>query len=236
MTLVIGLKGADGIVLASDSQATYGELKQSQTKLFAMKYGLVWGSAGPFAATQDLYTALEATDLPADPGREKAKAAIGEAMVSTIEKLPGNDGPKPPFEALFAWYDAADGRHYLLRGHRNGQVEFDRTYGAIGSAEGLGRFGFTRNEFLRFSTLPLGTTRLVTYMVAEEAVKASSKAVDLPIQLALASRGEARVLRPDEIEGTSNAVDLYRERQRELLIGDSRPSGEGRRGIKPRPH
>jgi ATP-dependent protease HslVU (ClpYQ) peptidase subunit len=235
VTLVVGARGADGVVLASDSQATYGELKQSQVKLFKMSYGVIWGSAGPSSATQDLYTALDATELPSNPCREEAKAAIQAAMRSTIAKLPDEGGAKQAFEGLFAWYDAKDDRHYLLRGTRNGHVEFDQTYGAIGSAENLGRFGFTRTEFMRFRTLPLETTRLVTYMVAEEAVKASSKGVDLPIQLALVSRGEARVLSADEVEGTSNAVGFYRERQRELLTGDTQLPGYGQRGIRPRP-
>jgi ATP-dependent protease HslVU (ClpYQ) peptidase subunit len=232
VTLVVGLRGADGVVLASDSQATYGELKQSQTKLFKMKYGLIWGSAGPFAATQDLYTGLEAADLRPNPGREEAKALIADAFGSIIKRLPDDGGSRRQFEALFAWYDANEKRHYLLRGLRNGHVEFDPAYGAIGSAETLGRFGFTRTEFLRFRTLPLETTRLITYMVAEEAVKASSKAVDLPIQLAFVSGGEARILSQAEVEGTSNAVGLYRERQRELLTGDGRPPTVAPKGIK----
>lgn len=235
MTLVVGLRGADGVVLASDSQATYGELKQSENKLFKMSYGVIWGSAGPFSATQDLYTAMEGAKLSSNPNREEAKAAIQAAMRSTIAQLSDEDGVKQSFEGLFAWYDASEERHYLLRGLRNGHVEFDRTYGAIGSGENLGRFGFTRTEFLQLRTLPLETTRLITYMVAEEAVRASSKAVDLPIQLALVSRGEARVLRDDEVEGTSNAVGFYRERQRELLSGGGQASGDGQRGIRPRP-
>jgi hypothetical protein len=235
VTLVVGLRGTDGVVLASDSQATYGELKQSQTKLFRTAYGVIWGSAGPFSATQDLYTALEAAELPPNPNRERAKAAIQAAMRVTIDRLPDEGGVKPAFEALFAWYDGGEARHYLLRGTRNGHTEFDQTYGAIGSAENLGRFGFTRTEFMRFPTLPVETTRLITYMVAEEAVKASSKGVDLPIQLALVSRGEARVLRADEVEGTSNAVGFYRERQRELLTGGSQLPGDGQPGIRPRP-
>jgi hypothetical protein len=98
----------------------------------------------------------------------------------------------------------------------------------------LGRFGFTRTEFLQPRTLPLETTRLITYMVADEAVKASSKAVDLPIQLAFVSGGEAKILGADEIEGTSNAAGFYRERQRELLTGVSHPPSDGQRGIRPR--
>jgi 20S proteasome alpha/beta subunit len=223
------------VVLASDSQATYGELKQSQTKLFKTRGGIIWGSAGPFAATQDLYTGLEAAELPDSPDREAAKAAITKAMASAIRNLHDGDGGKLPFEALFAWYDSGAERHYLLRGLRNGQAEFDRHYGAIGSAESLGRFGFTRVAFLRFDTLPLETTRLVTYMVAEEAVKASSKGVDLPIQLAFVSRGETRVLRSDEVEGTSNAAGLFRERQREILITDIRHPDAGQKGIRPNP-
>jgi ATP-dependent protease HslVU (ClpYQ) peptidase subunit len=235
VTLVVGLRGADGVVLASDSQATYGELKQSQNKLFKMPCGVIWGSAGPFSATQDLYAALEVVELPSNPSREPAKAAIQGALRAAINGLPADAGIRPPFEALFAWYDESEKRHYLLRGLRNGHVEFDRTYGAIGSAENLGRFGFTRTEFMRFRTLPLETTRLITYMVAEEAVKASSKSVDLPIQLAFVSRGDARVLRGDEVVGTSNAVDIYRERQRELLTGDTPTPSHGQRGIRPRP-
>jgi 20S proteasome alpha/beta subunit len=220
MTLVVGLKGADGVVLASDSQATYGELKQSEQKLFRTSYGVIWGSAGPFSATQDLYSALEAADLPANPGREEAKAALQSAMGDTVEKLPLDGGIKPPFEALFAWYDATESHHYLLRGHRSGHVEFDPTYGAIGSASILGRFGFTRTEFVRLPTLRLKTTELVAYMVAEEAVRASAKAVDLPIQIGFVSRGETRILRDDEIEKADGVANLYRERQRRLLIGD----------------
>jgi ATP-dependent protease HslVU (ClpYQ) peptidase subunit len=233
VTLVVGLRGADGIVLASDSQATYGEVKQSQPKLFHMSYGVIWGSAGPYGATQDLYATLEVADLRPNPGREEAKTVLGDAWKATVEELRGREDAQP-FEALFAWHDSEDRRHYLLRGLRRGHVEFDPVYGAIGSAENLGRFGFIRNEFLPLPKLPLERTRLIVYMVAEEAVKASSKGVGLPIQLAFVSRGEAGVLRREEVEGTSNAVGLLRERQRELLMPDGGSIEGTPKGIRPR--
>lgn len=147
MTLVLGLQGKECVVLASDSQATHGELKQSQPKLFKTNHGIVWGSSGPFACTQDLYTALEAADLSACPGREEAKSAIRSAMRTARATL-GQGGPPAHFEGLFGWYSNDENRHYLLWARQDGHVEFERPFGAIGSGSTLGRFGLVRSEFL----------------------------------------------------------------------------------------
>lgn len=122
------------------------------------------------------------------------------------------------FEGLFGWYASHEKRHYLLWARQDGHVEFERPFGAIGSGSPLGRFGFVRSEFLEYDGLPLEVTELITHMVAEDAVRASAKGVDLPIQLAFVCRGEARILRPEEVEGISNAVDAFRESQRDFLI------------------
>jgi len=156
-------------------------------------------------------------DLPPNPGREKAKGAIREAMLSAAGGLPPvGDGSR--FDALFAWYDAAGDRHYLLRATQAVHTEFEHSVGAIGGAVSLARFGFSRSAFLRFDTLPLETTKMVTYMVAEEVVKASSTGVDLPIQIATVSNGDTHILRPDEIEAIDDTANYFRERQRDLLV------------------
>jgi 20S proteasome alpha/beta subunit len=220
------------VVLASDSQATHGELRQSQPKLFKTKHDIVWGSSGPFACTQDLYTALEAADLGASPGREEAKSGIRAAM-RTATASNDQTGEPPRFEALFGWYAADEKRHYLLWARQDGHLEFERPFGAIGSGSTFGRFGFVRAEFLEYEALPLEVTELVTHMVAEDAVKASAKGVDLPVQLALVCRGKSQILRPDEVKGISDTVDAFRESQRDFLV-ESRPTfGERRRsGIR----
>ncbi|HVW46248.1 MAG TPA: hypothetical protein VHA76_04280 [Solirubrobacterales bacterium] len=236
MTLVVGLQGKEGVVLASDSQGTHGEIRQSQTKLFKTDYGLIWGLAGPFAAAQDLYTSLEEADLKANPGREVTKSTIREAMLATAGDLRTGTGQAPRFEGLFAWYDAASGRHYLLWARQDGHVEFERPFGAIGSGSVLGRFGFARSEFLEFGTLSLELTKMVTHMVAEEAVKASPKGVDLPIQIATASHGETHVLRRSEVSAIEDTVAFFRESQRELLLTSDAPPAEGGiGGLRPGP-
>jgi 20S proteasome alpha/beta subunit len=236
VTLVVGLQGKDGVVLASDSQGTHGEIRQSQTKLFKTNYGLIWGSAGPFSGTQDLYTSLEGADLEPNPGREVTKAAIREAMLTAAANLGTGAGPSPPFEGLFAWYDGVGDRHYLLWARQDGHVEFERPFGAIGSGSVLGRFGFTRTEFLDFRALPLELTKMVTHMVAEDAVKASPKGVDLPIQIATASHRDIRILRSSEVSAIEDTVAFFRESQRELLITSEAPPADGGvAGLRPGP-
>jgi 20S proteasome alpha/beta subunit len=230
VTLVLGLQGQECVVLASDSQATHGGLRQSRPKLFRTKHHILWGSAGPFACTQDLYTALEATELNINPDREEAKAAVKAAMSAVHVAQDESPGPTARFEGLFAWYAAEESRHYLLWARQDGHVEFERPFGAIGSGSDLGRFGFVRSEFLEYDGLPLEVTELITHMVAEDAVRASAKGVDLPIQLAFVCRGEARIVRPEEVEGISDAVDAFRESQRDFLI-KPQPSAEGERFV-----
>jgi ATP-dependent protease HslVU (ClpYQ) peptidase subunit len=236
VTLVVGLQGKDGVVLASDSQATHGEVRQARAKLFKTHYGVIWGSAGPFAGAQDLFTTLEGLDLAPNPGREVMKAAIRKAMLSVADSATPAEGPTPQFEGLFAWYDGVDGRHYLLWARQDGHVEFERPFGAIGSGAVLGRFGFARSEFLKFDTLPLELTKMVTHMVAEEAVKASPKGVDLPIQLATVEGGDTQVLRAGEVNAIADTVSFFRESQRELLITHEPPAEEDEvGGLRPRP-
>jgi hypothetical protein len=213
---------------------THGEIKESQTKLFKMSCGVIWGSSGRASATQDLYAALEDTNLPANPGREETKRVIREAMGQAANGLPAV-GDASRFEALFAWYDSVGDRHYLLWATQAAHTEFQRSSGAIGGVTTLARFGFTRSAFLRFDTLPLETTKMVAYMVAEEVVRGSSHGVDLPIQVATVSNGDSHILRSDEVDAIDDTANLFRERQRDLLVTTEPSTDAPRKGIRPRP-
>lgn len=234
MTLVAGLKGHQGAALASDSQSTHGQLREPSPKLFKTEYGIIWGSAGPYLGTQDLFTAMKSTGLPVNPSREEAKAAIREAMMTVRANLAAGEEEPAPFEALFAWYDAKDGRHYLLRCWGNGRVEFEPRYSSIGGVAAFGRFAFSRHEFLELDSLPIEVTKMVAHMVAEDVVRASAAGVDLPIQLAVVNEGEAQILRPAEVQAIGDTVGAFREAQRELLVPSELPgTGTPRKGIRP---
>jgi hypothetical protein len=209
-------------VLASDSQGTHGGMKRLTPKLFKTKSGLIWGSAGPLAAPQALYTELEKLDLRHNPHREEAKAGIRHAMRATAADLTPPEDKRPRrFEALFAWYGAGDRRHYLLRAQHDGQAEFMTQYGAVGSSKQLaefGFFGFSRSEFLGFQTLPLETAKMLAYMVAEDAVHASAQGVDGPIQLAVVESGEVSVLGDKELQPVRDTAAAFQMHQLDFLV------------------
>lgn len=227
MTLIVGLRGAESVVLASDSQGTHGAMKQTRRKLF--KSGsLIWGTAGELAASQTLFTELEKVGLGSHPDRDSAKAGIQQAIRATAAQ---EVGPRTAgdgwFEGLFAWYSAKDRRTFLLRARHDGRVEFMPLYGAVGSSAQIGEvgfFGFSRSQFLDYETMSLEQTKMLTFMVAEDAVKASAKGVDLPIQAAVARAEETTVLHDDELKAVNDTVTAFRMHQLDFLKRPEAPS------------
>jgi 20S proteasome alpha/beta subunit len=233
MTLIVGLRGADGVVLASDSQGTHGALRRSVPKLFKTDSGVIWGTAGPLAGMQALFTEFEKATLEPNPRREDAKAGIAAAMRASASALVKQEREEG-FEGLFAWFDSADRRHYLLLARGDGHTEFMTPYGAIGSSRHLGHFGFSRSAFMEYRTLQLETVKMLTYSVAEDVVKASAKGVDGPIQMAVVNGESAAVLSGDEIQpvgGTAAAFQLYQLEHVKRVGGADRENGHG--GIVP---
>lgn len=235
MTLIVGLRGADGVVLASDSQGTHGALRQSVAKLFRTSSGVIWGTAGPLAGMQALFTEFEKVALEPNPRREDAKAAIGEAMRASAAGLVKQAREQQEwFEGLFAWFDAADRRHYLLLARGDGHTEFMTPFGAIGSSRQLGHFGFSRSAFMGYKTVQLETAKMLTYSVAEDAVKASAKGVDGPIQMAVVSGGSAAVLTDDEIQPVGDTAAAFQLHQMDFVKRVDGTEREGQRdGIIP---
>lgn len=224
MTLVVGLRCGASAVLASDSQGTYGSLKKATPKLFQSKARIIWGIAGPIAATQILYTKLDATELSANPDREAARNGIKQAMIEASEDLrvpDSDDAAIDQFEGLFAWHSASEKRSYLLRARSDGVLEFERQYGAVGSSRRLAEFGFfalNRSEYLDYASLPLETAMMLAHMAADDAIRASAQGVDGPTQLAVVTASEAAILEEDELRPIRDTASAFRMHQADFLV------------------
>lgn len=218
-------------MLASDSQGTHGALRRTTPKLFRTE-GLIWGTSGPLAGSQAVFPILQGAKPGKDPRREETKRIVSETMRQASQELaePAR-GSGEWFQGLFGWYDRAEDRHYLLRARHDGVVEFMRPYDAIGSSADLGSFGFARAAFLDYKTLPVETTKMLAYTVAEDAIRASARAVSLPIQMAVASDGQAAVLGEPDLEPIRDTAAAFQMRQRDFLIrsgaGELEPGDSG---------
>jgi 20S proteasome alpha/beta subunit len=240
MTLIVGLRCGDSAVLASDSQGTYGSLKKTTPKLFRSDAGIVWGTAGPLAAAQTLYTKLESLGLDQNPGREAAKAGIKQAMLATADDMrtPGTgELAGGSFAGLFVWYAEREERAYLLRVHSNGDAEFERQYGAVGSSKQLAEFGFlgfNRSEYLDYNSLPLEAAKMLVHSVANDAVRASAQGVAAPIQLGVVTASEAAILEEKDLQPVRDTASAFRMYQADYLVrADDGDGGVGDSGLVP---
>jgi hypothetical protein len=153
--------------------------------------------------------------------REQVRTEIKRAMLATAQQVDPEAGKGEAwFEGLFGWHSRREGRGFLLRARPDGHTEFEPNYAAVGSSRQLGEFGFfgfSRAEFLDYRTLPLETSKMLTMMVAEDAVKASAQGVSLPIQLAVASTDATSALGAEELEAVTDTVTAYRMHQLDFL-------------------
>lgn len=109
MTLVLGLRCHGGVVLAADSQRTEGGLRDSIPKLFATRAaGILWGTAGTIAITQELFALMRELDAPAGLPRYPTRDAIVRALREAVRRATDSmDSPSPAassVDGLFAWY------------------------------------------------------------------------------------------------------------------------------------
>ncbi|MCY3603151.1 MAG: hypothetical protein OXH12_08730 [Chloroflexi bacterium] len=103
MTLVIGLSSDNGIVLASDSQVSIGDVSVRGQKLHVSNDGkFAFGLAGDGAIIQHLVRDLKKETLPEDPEetRDLLEVLFGRRMADLRELAETSLGPGFPVEAL----------------------------------------------------------------------------------------------------------------------------------------
>jgi proteasome beta subunit len=237
MTLVLGLRCRDGVVLAADSQRTEGNLRQMVPKLFTSPARIIWGTAGSIAIQQELHAILEQADVPPQPGRTQVRDLVVAATREAVHRATSAmDDPSPvatEVRGIFAWYSAAENRTYVLRANGKGYAEFADTYAAVGAPADFARFALGQSEHLEYASLPLEATKMVAYKVADDVIRASARTVGHPIQMAVVTPTQAAVAPTVEVRGLSDTVAAFREHQRNFLVREEPREERADTGIRP---
>ncbi|MDQ6915376.1 MAG: hypothetical protein M3155_06140 [Actinomycetota bacterium] len=225
MTLVLAIRCRDGVVLASDGQATTDAAgqptKQAARKLFDVAGRIAWGAAGSVGLQQTLRSELAALDARRGHAPALRRALAGLVIPIQQEALrdyvpqPGSD--PPDLACIFAWWDRA-GPSILSIPRTGSDHQFHPRYSAIGSGDIFADFAMASVAHLGTADLGLEHAKMVAYKAIADAIEVAAVYVGPPIQMYAVTRAGARSVPRAEVEGElAGSVDAWKARQRESL-------------------
>jgi 20S proteasome alpha/beta subunit len=240
MTLILAIASKDGLVLASDSQATFStsgqEVKGPTEKLYCPWTNVAWGASGHGGVIQHVEEALRQGLMPATRfekhDRARVRKALADAVAGAIRplltsrmlNLPGVTPPHTGY--LFTGY-ATDGPFLLEVGADLLDQEHLRAgqgYAAIGSGDIFPYFALASLAHFRVGERHLAEAKLVAYRVIEDAISVAARGLGPPVQMVEVKQGQgpgaparARKLPPDEIKILQDQVLGWKQLESETL-------------------
>ena len=225
MTLVLAIRCGEGVVLASDGQATTDAAgqptKQPARKLFDVGGRIAWGAAGSMGLQQTLRDEL--ADLAPDGrGAAALRRALAGAVIPIQQEalrdyVPQPGSEPPDLACIFAWWDR-DGARILSVPRTGSDHQFHLGYSAIGSGDIFADFAMASVAHLGTADLSLEHAKMVAYKAIADAIDVAAVYVGPPIQMYVVTAGGARPVPREEIEGgLAGSVDAWKARQRETL-------------------
>ena len=226
MTLVLAIRCREGVVLASDGQATTDAAGQPTRlevqKLFEVGGRIAWGAAGSVGLQQALADRLadeeDAVLAQPDPRGALADAVIPIQQRALRDFVPHPGAQPPDLACVFCWLDG-DGSPRIFSIPRTGSDhQLHDGHAAVGTGDIFA-------DFAMVSVAHLGTPSLTTEQAKMVALKAIADAISVaavylgpPIQMSVVTATGVRVVPRAEIEGAlSDSVDAWKARQRESL-------------------
>ena len=225
MTLVLALRCREGIVLASDGQATCDAAGQPTRapvrKLFDVGSRVAWGSAGSIGLQQTLQAELGALNGHSDdPGqlRRRLASIVTPLQQEAMRDFVPHAGADPPeLACLFCWCDAGGPR--ILSIPRTGSDhQFHQRHAAIGSGDIFAEMTVRSIAHLDSLELSLEQAKMVAYRTVADAIEVAAVFLGPPIQMYVVTTDGTQRVPQDELDGgLADAVELWRARQREAL-------------------
>ena len=226
MTLVLAIRCREGVVLASDGQATTDAAGQptrlAVQKLFDLGGRIAWGAAGSVGLQQALAERLDdqaGAVLAADDPRQGLVDAVIPIQQRALRDFVPHPGAQPPdLACVFCWLDAAGAPRIFSIPRTGSDHQLHEGHAAVGTGDIFA-------DFAMVSVAHLGTPDLTTEQAKMVALKAIADAISVaavylgpPIQMSVVTAGGVCAVSRTEIEGgLSDSVDAWKVRQRETL-------------------
>jgi ATP-dependent protease HslVU (ClpYQ) peptidase subunit len=228
MTLVLAIKARDGIVLASDSQATSGtdamRTRGAARKLDDLHGRIAFGCSGSSGLRQRVVAGLREQLSPADCREpiERLRHRI-HAIVNPLQQqaraehvdLPGTH--PPCLELLFV--GVTDGRSWIYEIAGDGKEEEHELAEAIGGARHYAIHGMVYHQHLELPQRPLKQVRLAAYRVLLNTILADGTgAIGVPVQMYEARESGVRLVTLSELKVMHDTLNALKEQERDLWV------------------
>ena len=246
MTVVIGIICSDGVIIATDSQTTSGNVALPAIKARTINgAAAVWSAAGSVYVIEEVQAALAAkveTQLQND-GENKWKRMFSDPDVNAIREhfanvvrsamrscyeaaMPGYIPPEfPPGQHMFGTDFLFSGighdEKFLLEIASDGQMNWhtDRGFYAMGSG---GEFATVAMElmkpYVQTTPLDLKLGQIVAYRTIETTCDVSAGLVSGPVQMVVADSNGARVLTKEDLYDVQELVERWKLLERNLFL------------------
>lgn len=205
MTLILALPTEEGIVMASDTQYTSGEVRSSGVKIYPINAHCAWAGAGEVPLIQRVQEAIR--DLPAQRALQELRDTLAQVVRQAVHALieldvltefvqadPAQLLGLHPGDFIFAEY--LEGRPCLLHIAANGTPEWIPGFFASGNGA---NFAYALLQKYQDVPLSLESAALLAYRVIDETIQVGAYGLDYPIDIWL--------LRPEGI-GRLEAAEL----------------------------
>lgn len=216
MSVALGLRSRDGLILAADSQATAlsgGLPMRSQTeKVRLLGSHIAYAAVGSEGLQQRISRALEDKVELLTPHQDRTRLA--ETIYSSANALQRKtvDGwtkvrstEEPHWGGVFCG-SAADGP-WMLEIDPSGEWQFHDDFVAAGCASALVHLVVMDAKHLHLSQRPLRAAQIVALSAVQLACQASAAHICEPVQMAIVGEQGARVLAPSELADIANMAE-----------------------------
>jgi proteasome beta subunit len=230
MTLILGLICADGVVLASDSQATYmtggQQVKGNITKLVPQWNNVVWAASGNVGVAQHVsrmfreHTALQSAayfeNRNADTALKEICEALRPSLHSYFTALLNLSNSNPWTSFIFCgWVKDGPllfelGADLIASDHR------EAGYAAIGSGDVFPYFALASLEHHRVRERTLSMATLIAHRIVNDAINVAAYGLGPPVQMITVPRGGPAEVR-DDIAAIQDGVREWQQIERDAL-------------------
>jgi 20S proteasome alpha/beta subunit len=251
MTLILALRHSDGLVLASDSQATAMTASQpvrlsTVDKLFLVRDAVGWGASGSVGLIQQVQNAISSQDqgivkdLENKGAETAAKRIFGlinpiqkEGIKGHISELaPGQ--PPPNICCIFIGY--ARGDPFILEVDKSGLWQFHtEPFFAIGSGDVFALHAVGSVAHYHIEKLGQRETLALAFRTVHDAIDTAAFGLGGKVQLIAVTKNKASRLSDGDLDAIEDTVHVWKEKEVEALgsLGLSTAEGNGSKTKNP---